>query len=275
MHTDYMLPRVGTVLTRRLINDPKQQYYLFVPRGWKSGSSVFVTVHGVKRMAKEHADEFACFAERYGVILVAPLFPKDRFCDYQRLGREGRGERADHALNRILAEVRLLTGADINRLYMFGYSGGGQFVHRYALAYPERTARIVIAAAGWYTFPDQNRNYPRGIKKARGLPDIHFDPGEFLSVSTCVVVGERDIHRDQELNKSGRIDRQQGTNRFERGKAWVKAMADSARFYRLNTPYLFEKMPACNHSFLKCMHKGKMGGRVFHFLFDSPNSRRQ
>ena len=119
--------------------------------------------------------QFAYFAERYGVILVAPLFPKDRFCDYQRLGREGRGERADHALNRILAEVRLLTGTDINRLYMFGYSGGGQFVHRYALAYPERMARIVIAAAGWYTFPDQNVNYPRGIKKAKGLPDIHFE----------------------------------------------------------------------------------------------------
>ena len=234
MHTDYMLPQVGTVLTRRLINDPKQQYYFFVPCGWKSGSSVFVTVHGVKRMAKEHAVEFACFAE-----------------------------------------VRLLTGADINRLYMFGYSGGGQFVHRYALAYPERMARIVIAAAGWYTFPDQNVNYPRGIKQARGLPDIHFDPGEFLSVSTCVVVGERDIHRDQELNKSGRIDRQQGANRLERGKAWIKAMSDSARFYRLNTPYLFDKIPACNHSFLKCMHKGKMGGRVFRFLFNSPNSRRQ
>jgi pimeloyl-ACP methyl ester carboxylesterase len=112
-------------------------------------------------MAKDHALKFASFAERYGVVLVAPLFPKDRFGDYQRLGRNGRGERADQALNRILTEVGFLTGANIDKLYMFGYSGGGQFVHRYAMAYPQRTARIVVAAAGWYTFPDSAVNYPR------------------------------------------------------------------------------------------------------------------
>ena len=265
---DCILSEVGTVLTRKLRNDSKQKYYLYVPRAGGADVPVFVTVHGVKRMAKEHAAEFASFVEHYGVVLVAPLFPKDRFRDYQRLGRKGRGKRADHALNSIITEVGSLTRANIDKLYMFGYSGGGQFVHRYSLAYPERTARIVVAAAGWYTFPDFDVNYPRGVKKAKGLDNIRFDPVRFLSVPTCVVVGKRDIHRDQELNKSDRIDRQQGVNRFERGKAWIEAMADAARSYHLDTAYIFKKIPACNHCFMKCMHQGRMGSLVFNFLFD-------
>ncbi|OPX40261.1 MAG: hypothetical protein B1H11_00525 [Desulfobacteraceae bacterium 4484_190.1] len=267
--TNDIFPQVGTVLTRNLIHDPTQRYYLYVPRGGGAVKSVFVTVHGVKRMAKEHALQFASFAERYGVVLVAPLFPKTYFRDYQRLGRNGRGRRADRALNRILTEVGFLTGANIDKLYMFGYSGGGQFVHRYAMAYPKRTARIVVAAAGWYTFPDSAVNYPKGIKKVKGLKDIRFDPTQFLSVPACVVVGEKDIQRDLELNKSSKIDQLQGINRLERGRAWVEAMVIAAKTYRLDTSYDFKVLPGCHHSFTKCMKRGKMGKWVFRFLFGS------
>ncbi|MEA3435758.1 MAG: hypothetical protein U9R43_04785 [Thermodesulfobacteriota bacterium] len=257
----------GKVVKRKLILEPKQEYFLYVPRSVCIGAPVFITVHGVARMAKEHAEEFAPFAERYGVVLIAPLFPKKYFCDYQRLGRKEKGERADLAFQRIIKEVGLLTGANTDSLYMFGYSGGGQFAHRYAMAYPQNVARIVVAAAGWYTFPDSNVNYPRGIKKAKGLRHIIFSSSRFLSIPACVIVGERDKHRDVELNKSERIDNQQGLNRLERGKAWIQAMADAARASDLNTEYDFKVLPGCNHSFLKCMHQGRMGEHVVNFLF--------
>ncbi len=152
-------------------------------------------------------------------------------------------------------------------LYMFGYSGGGQFVHRYAMAYPQNVARIVVAAAGWYTFPDSNVNYPRGIKNAKGLRHITFSPSRFLSIPACVIVGKRDKHRDVELNKSERIDNQQGLNRLERGRAWIQAMTDAARASDLDTEYVFKVLPSCNHSYLKCMHRGRMGEHVVNFLF--------
>ncbi len=257
------------VVTRKLIDDPRQEYSLYVPRKGCKGCPVFITVHGVKRMAREHADEFASFAERYGVVLVAPLFPKDRFCDYQRLGLNGNSVRVDLVMNRIIEEVGFLTAADTDALFMFGYSGGGQFVHRYAMAYPQKLKRIVVAAPGWYTFPDYKTKYPRGIKNVRGSGNLNFDPARFLSIPTCVLVGARDIHRDAELNKSRRVDRQQGFNRVERGKAWVLAMKNAARARNLDTQFDFQVLSGCNHSFLKCMHKGQMGERVFRFLFDS------
>jgi len=263
----YIPSYAGTVVKRNLVLEPKQEYFLYVPRNICIGAPVFIAVHGVARMAKEHAEEFASFAERYGVVLIAPLFPKEYFCDYQRLGRKGKGERADLAFQRIIKEVGLLTGANTDRLYMFGYSGGGQFVHRYAMSYPQNVARIVVAAAGWYTFPDSKVNYPRGIKKAKGLRHITFSPLRFLSIPACVIVGKRDKHRDVELNKSERIDNQQGLNRLERGKAWIQAMADAARAIDLDTKYDFKVLPGCNHSFLKCMHQGRMGEHVVNFLF--------
>ncbi len=255
------------ILYRSLARDPGQKYYLYIPSTGGSGARTFIAVHGITRNAAEQTHLFAPFAERYGVVLIAPLFPKDRFHDYQRLGRKGKGERADFALDRIVAEVGAMIGANTNELYLFGYSGGGQFVHRYAMAYPERVARIALAAAGWYTFPDPTVNFPLGIRATSGLPDVRFNLARFLSVPTYLMVGEKDVMRDPELRKSRRLDRQQGITRLERGKRWIKTMAAAAKAYHLDTPHIFEVLPNSNHSFVECMELGNMGRRVFEFLF--------
>ena len=276
MHKDrtpfinHPVPRPGTVEKMRLIHDPQQAYYIFVPNTGGKNRSVFISVHGVRRRAKDHANEFAGFAERHGVVLVAPLFPKNRFSDYQRLGKSRKSARSDLALKRILEEVAFLTNANTEELFMFGYSGGGQFVHRYAMAYPKQIKRIVVAAPGWYTFPDYKAGYPKGIGNVRGLGRVTLDPARFLSIPACVMVGGRDTRRDAEFNRSPQVDRQQGANRLERGRNWIKAMKDAARFRGMDTEFIFRILPGSNHSFLNCMKKNQMGEQVFQFLFSSP-----
>jgi pimeloyl-ACP methyl ester carboxylesterase len=263
----------GQVVQRSLRDDPTQHYFVYVPHKGGQGARLLVSVHGISRNAEETAVGFARRAERYGVVLVAPLFPRDRFPDYQRLGREGRGDRADKVLDGILAEVGRLTGARTDKLYLFGYSGGAQFAHRYTMAYPERVASIVIGAAGWYTFPDQARTYPRGIRASRALPGLDLDPKKFLKVPACVLVGERDITRDPQLRQNRRLDRQQGSTRVERGERWVDAMGLAAQAQGLDTRYRFELLPRSNHSFERSLRRGKMAGRVFRFLFGPPPER--
>ena len=266
-------PAAGKVSARSLGGDSDQKYFLYIPSRAGDAARTFVAVHGITRNAEEQAHLFAPFAEHYGVVLIAPLFPEDRFRDYQRLGRAGRGERADYALDHIVAEVGSLIGVRTKKIYLFGYSGGGQFVHRYAMAYPERVARVALAAAGWYTFPDPTVDFPLGIKQTSGLPDIRFNLPRFLFIPTCLLVGEKDVLRDPELRKSRRIDRQQGITRLERGKRWIKVMAAAARAYNLDTPYHFQVLPNANHSFAECMERGNMGKWVFEFLFgDDPKS---
>jgi len=250
-------------------------YFLHVPEVTAPPAGIFVTVHGWSRNAFEHAEKFLPFAASRGVILVAPLFDRRRFPWYQRLGTRGTQGRADLALDEIVAEVGRLADVPTTPLHMFGHSGGGQFVHRYVMAYPERVRRAALGAPGWYTFPDPGLKYPWGIGPDKRLPDLQLEPQRFLEVPMEVLVGEMDTARDRNLNKSLTVDRAQGLDRRERGKRWVEAMNAAARACSLDTEYRRIVMPGVGHSFARCMDEGKMGRAVFAFLFGRPGPRRR
>ena len=260
------LPR-GKVLRRSLADDRDFQFFVYVPKRLAEQPRLFVSIHGISRNAREHAERYAALAEKYGVVLVAPEFPAKRFPDYQRLGRANRGDRADRVLERVIAEVTRVTGARGDKVFLFGYSGGGQFTHRYAMAHPERVAGYVVGAAGWYTFPDQTLSYPRGIKPNSALPDLTLDPARFLIVPGAVVVGERDVHPGTALRQTESVEDQQGSTRFERGERWVASMNNEARARGLPAHFEFHELPRSPHSFEKSMRRGDMGHWVFERLF--------
>lgn len=258
---------------RGLHDDPGQHYFLYVPRMRAANSPLLVAVHGISRNAAQLARSLARKAERYGVVLVAPLFDEQRYPDYQRIGRAGRGERADCALERILTEVRQLTAANVGKFYLFGYSGGGQFAHRYAMANPARVAGMVIGAAGWYTAPDPHTRFPRGMKAIRALPDTHFALEPFLRIPTAVVVGEYDTERDLAFNQKHRLDVSQGSTRVERGRRWIKQLRALAQDRGLATAYSFDTLPESDHSFRRCVKRGRLHKYVFRFLFGKPPAK--
>ena len=254
------------LLRRALRSDTTLQYLLYVPAQGGAGAPVFVTAHGVSRNAVEHATLFMPFAEHAGVVLVAPYFDPDGNEDYQRLGRQGRGHRADQVLDAIVAEVRQLTGAKPGKIHLFGFSGGAQFAHRYTLAHPDRVARAVITAAGWYTFPDSTTPYPYGTGPTPDLPGIRFVPEAYLRVPMKVLVGGADVGT-KNLRQSPELDRQQGTTRIARARSWANAMRDAARARGLTPLVSFEQVPGVEHSFRQFMEQGDLGDRVFGSLF--------
>lgn len=260
----------GQIIARPLQTNPRQKYFFYVPPSVGVGARVLVIIHGASRKAREYIARFRGLGDRYGIVLVAPLFPRNRFRDYQRLGVTGRGERPDLVLHDILAEVGAVTSADVSRIYLFGYSAGAQFVHRYAMAYPDRTAAVAIGAAGWYTFPNPHLPFPHGLKRTPTLTDLDFRPPEFLGIPTAVFIGERDYHRDRWLNKSKVIDRQQGYTRIERATRWIRAMRLAASDYKITPRMELHIMPGVGHSFADAMEQGRMGEHAFHFLFGCP-----
>lgn len=260
-------PIPGALSRMRLEADRQQIYYVYVPRLVMPGAPLVVAVHGISRNAREHAHELASFAEEYGAVLVAPLFDEERFPDYQRLGRPSRGQRADRTLDAIVAEVGRTTGADVRKLYLFGFSGGGQFVHRYAMAYPERVASYVVGAAGWYTFPDETLSYPRGTDTGRCFRDVCFEPQRYLQVPALVLVGERDVHEGVAMRHGSRVNEQQGDSRFERGERWIEAMSAAAREHGFDTRFEFASLPRSGHSFNRAAKRGGIGRRAFDWFF--------
>ncbi|MDZ4261605.1 MAG: hypothetical protein U1B30_04635 [Pseudomonadota bacterium] len=257
----------GRVVKRRLGSDPSQRYYLYVPHHCPVDAPLLVSVHGISRNARKHIRRFVGLAERYGVVVVAPLFEQERYPDYQRLGLVG--ERADLMLKKIVAEVERLTAANSRQLYLFGYSGGGQFVHRYAMAHPAEVAAVAIGAAGWYTFPDPERRFPHGLRAHSRLPDLVFNPEAFLRIPVCVLVGEADTVRDAALRQGARIDRRQGYSRFERGQRWIEAMTALSQQYGLATEFRFVALSDADHSFTRSVRSGGMDEQLFSYLFGS------
>ncbi|MGH0037185.1 MAG: hypothetical protein ACQGVK_19345 [Myxococcota bacterium] len=214
----------GEIRERRVPGSPAPVCDLYVPSRIRRGAPRLVLVHGISRNAREHVEAFAPFAEERGWLLIAPRFDPTTYGDYQRLGRCGRGARADRALDQLLLDVASEYPETDDRLALFGFSGGGQFAHRYLMAQPDRVAAAVVAAAGWYTFPDPARRYPYGLRTGRSLPGVRFVPTRFRRVPTRVVVGSEDTARDPSLRQSASLDATQGRNRVERARRWVKAM---------------------------------------------------
>ncbi|PLY03083.1 MAG: hypothetical protein C0623_02505 [Desulfuromonas sp.] len=259
----------GTIYRRELDGTLQMDYFIYLPKSGIQENRVMVTIHGISRNAEQHVKGFAAQAEQHGAALVAPLFPKSQYPRYQRLGATVHEGRADFAFDRVLQEVRALINIDPVPLKIFGFSGGGQFAHRYAMFYPKRVERLVLGAPGWYTFPDAERPYPYGLGSSEEWPQLRFTPRHFLGIPSLVLVGENDDIRDDDLNKMRRIDAIQGLNRVERGERWVQAMNSLARAFQENTDYRFESVPNATHAYESYLAHPPFAETVFKFLFDT------
>lgn len=247
---------------------PVLSYYLYRPRGHVDCGRILVSVHGVSRNAREHVDAFRAFADRYGVMLLAPVFSADAFRDYQRLGRAGIGPRADLALIRVLNELTVSLGIDTSRVDLFGFSGGAQFAHRFAYAHGQRLRRLVLGAAGWYTMPDPAVGYPYGTRSAKGLDGARLNPVAFARLPTLVLVGGMDDREDDdELNRRRIVCDMQGLHRVERARRWADAMNKLARRTGRAGCVDLRVLPGVGHSFVEAVRTGRLGELVFEHCY--------
>jgi pimeloyl-ACP methyl ester carboxylesterase len=248
-------PLRGRILRARTRDDFALEYLAYCPSTVRDDSPLLVAVHGYTRNASEQAERFAPLCEEAGVVLAAPHFDAEAYRDYQRLGLRGR--RADHALEAMLSELRASLGLLLGRVALFGFSGGGQFVHRLVMAHPQRFACAAVAAPGWFTFPTREHAYPLGLRGARKRLGVRMRPEAFLRTPVLVAVGEHD-HDDaaENLRRSPELDAQQGTNRLERATRWVQAMQAQAAAQGCASQVRLALVPNAAHSFADCMDHG-------------------
>jgi pimeloyl-ACP methyl ester carboxylesterase len=231
------------------------EYLSYCPAAAAADAPLLVAVHGYTRNALEQIERFAPLCEAAGSVLAAPHFDARRYRDYQRLGL--RGLRADRALDAMIAELRASIGLLLGRVSLFGFSGGGQFVHRYAMAHPKRIASAAVAAPGWFTFPTREHAYPLGLRGARHKLGVRLRAEGFARVPFLVAVGERDDDPSSEnLRHSAELDALQGATRFERAVRWVREMEAAATAAGCKPQLRFAEIPEVGHSFAECMDRG-------------------
>jgi pimeloyl-ACP methyl ester carboxylesterase len=204
---------------------PQVQYY-YGTNNYDSSQkieNIIVIIHGISRNAEEIINGFKGSVKK-NTLLVAPIFSKQYATDYQRLGRKNKGPRADYILNAIVNELRNDFGIEKQKIHLFGFSAGAQYAHRYAFAHPNLVDKVAIVAAGWYTLPTTNLDYPLGLKLNGEFTDIAFELTRILRIKFKVYIGQRDNQRDKALNKNKKIDALQGQNRIERARNWIELM---------------------------------------------------
>lgn len=252
-HRDALPPRP---LFLRCPGQPEREYYLLLPVAMRPGAEPLVLVHGISRNAPELVLRFAELAIRAGVPLIAPLFQRESFGQYQQVLDQRAGQRSDLALLDILDDAARRFGLATGRIALFGFSGGAQFAHRFALLHAHRVRVCVPASAGWYTLPDPALAWPLGL--AQSPASVHPDAG---CVPFHLIVGQRERGDDEALRHSPELDALQGSNRRARARAWHRALRKAGWSLESSLTVL----PRTRHNF-SCAHRNGLVETVFRLI---------
>jgi pimeloyl-ACP methyl ester carboxylesterase len=244
---------------------PQVDYHLFVP-GRQLPQRLLCCVHGVTSDPAEQIQALTPLAAEHGVPLMAPQFPRPDYKGYQRLASIEQPLGAAAAFHEAVLHALRRLDSKLVPVDMMGFSGGAQFIHRYAMLFPQRVRRLVVAAAGWYTYLDPERQFPEGIAPSELSGGMPVAVDDFLRLPIRVMIGERDVERDTQLRSGRRTDRQQGEHRLERAIRWVEHLRQEAKKRGIDADISLELLPRVGHSFREAMARARYGQRTFAFL---------
>lgn len=243
---------------------PDRAYYVFCPRHLAPAAEPLVLVHGISRNAAELISRFADTADRIGIPLIAPLFTQDAYGQYQQVIDRKRGVRTDAALDDILDDAAQRFGINTRRVALFGFSGGAQFAHRYALLHAPRVRACVPVSAGWYTLPDATLEWPLGLKN---MPGGGLHPAA-RDIPFHLIFGQRESASDDALRHDETLDQLQGADRRARAKTWHRALQKAGWSPNGSLTVL----PRTRHNFA-CAHRRGLTETVFRLLgYEGTNS---
>lgn len=183
--------------------DRRFSYTLYVPTSFRpdrAGSArLLVVVHGSERAPESARDLFTDLAEESGRIVLAPLFPMavtDREETHNYLFLEYEGIRFDLVLLAMVAEVAQRYGVPAQELWLAGFSGGGQFVHRFAYLHASRLSAVSIGAPGIVNTLDPGRDWFVGVRDVGQRFGQPVDWEGLRRLKVQVVVGSEDTASD-------------------------------------------------------------------------------
>ncbi|WP_162010989.1 PHB depolymerase family esterase [Oceanicaulis sp. HTCC2633] len=237
-----------------------RRYYYHVPAVVRADSPVIVSVHGISLNAAEHMVRMRQEADRIGAVIIAPWFDRTHYRGYQKLLCRDGETRADLALIDMLEDASERFGVDTSRVYLSGFSGGGQFTHRFSMFHANRVIACVTCAAGWYTFPDATSPYPLGTAPESGPAGMSPHP-QARKVPMHVFVGSRDDRVEPYLNMDDDVIAVQGVGRLMRAKRWVKAMRQDRKQHG-GADVTLTRLKQLGHDFTKAMERNRLDARV-------------
>jgi len=186
---------------------------------------LLVAVHGSGRTAAKYRDAFADFADEHKFVVIAPLFPigiyGNGYADGYKFLKE-RDTRYDQLLLDMVADLNEACRCDLGKFYLFGFSGGGQFAHRFAYLHPDKLQAVSIGAPGLATKLDDTKPWPFGTADTDKRLGSAIDIDALRKLPIQIIVGDQD-NKDFQMPEKFKLVAEKlfgkyGSNRLENMK---------------------------------------------------------
>ncbi|KAH8833366.1 poly hydrolase [Flagelloscypha sp. PMI_526] len=235
--------------------DPRFSFGLFIPRCHSFTDeplTILCIIHGTKRQTGGYLSKLQDFCQKLKCALLCPLFPAG-IIDPTDLNNYKNILYHDIHFDRILLSMIDQAGRTWNlrtdKVLIHGFSGGGQFVHRFLYLHPERLLGASIGAPGRITPPDDSQPWPHGLGDVSRLFQISLDWNAIRSVPVQVIVGEDDVDSSmlQSAKKLNSAEIEAGSTRKGRAK-WLSNSLSS-----LGISVIYSEIPGVGHDAMKCL----------------------
>lgn len=232
-------------------HDQRLFYALYVPKDHTPEADplpLVVIQHGTGRSAELYRDRWKQFAIDHRCVILTPLFPAGlmepgelhnfKFLEYRDI-------RFDEELLHIVGEVGGRFNTRTDKFYLHGFSGGGQFAHRFFYAHPDRLAGVSIGAPGRITQLDDSLPWWLGTGGFCERFGITIDLDALRKVPVQMVIGGADVET-WEINNPGGPNWMDGVERTGRTRLErLETLRDD--FLRHGITVRFDVVPAAGH----------------------------
>lgn len=203
--------------------------WTYKPENWKDKDKIVFVMHGGGRNADDYLNAWVELADKNKLLIIAPEF-ENKFSkyttnDYQEGNlftffgtKNPKSEWAFSVVENIFDHIKSVNNITNEQYDIFGHSAGGQFVHRMVMLMPESRIGTAIAAnSGFYTLPDENLEFPYGLK------NTETDLQKAYQKRLIFLLGELDNDPSLGTFRTTDLAMEQGAHRLERGTTFFNA----------------------------------------------------
>jgi poly(3-hydroxybutyrate) depolymerase len=229
------------------------QVFTYRPAGC-AVSGILLVFHGLERNAPGYREDATPLAQRFCMLVVAPLFDTARFPTwrYQHGGivHDGAVQPVEswtvNLVPRLVSWVRRQENRIDLPYTLIGHSAGGQFLSRVVAFAPITATRIVIANPSTWVWPSLDSAAPYGFGGVYTPAQASDALRHYLAAPVTVLLGQDDI--GSRNLASGEEAEQQGGTRLERGKRVFQEAASAARARGWEFHWKLSIVPGVGHS---------------------------
>ena len=237
--------------------DQRFSFGLYVPKCHSFDGPdlpVLVIIHGTRRQIGNYFTKLKDFSEKHRCVIFCPLFPAgttnpEDIHNYKTILYKD--IRFDLILLSMLDQATKIWRLKVDRFFMHGFSGGGQFVQRFFYLHPNRLVAVSIGAPGRITPPDNTQMWPAGLSDVHGLFGISNVPDfqTMARVPVQMVVGanDRDTSMLETIKSPNSAEQEAGETRVERLNWLRRAWKDKGVIADMTL------VPGVAHNGLRCL----------------------